>query len=353
MGTKQTFILHDKPVTGIDISPTGIKLMSINTKKWSVVGYGSVDLDPAKAQDSLSGKSSYFAESLKRLLDKHLCGHLPSDHVVLSVPTARTYSRSITLPRGAEHSLLDAVRLEAEQYIPIPLGELNIGYEIIERTNESIVVSVAAAPRTLVNNIVSACDTVGLRAIMVEPAINAVARITDRTEEGHLASVLVDIGAATTDIAILDKTIRASASVNDGGNTFTLRIADKMKVSLENAHQLKVLSGLNYGPKQAKIRAALKPSLDNIVVEIQKIMRYYSERIDSNKKIYQVIIVGGGSNVPGIGDYFTEHLVMPARVASPWQLLDFGKLPQPARQFKPRYITAAGLACVDPREIWK
>jgi type IV pilus assembly protein PilM len=63
--------------------------------------------------------------------------------------------------------------------------------------------------------------------------------------------------------------------------------------------------------------------------------------------------VGGGSNVPGIGDYFTNELVMPARVASPWQRLDFGTLPQPTRQLRPRYITVAGLACVNPLEAWK
>jgi len=66
-----------------------------------------------------------------------------------------------------------------------------------------------------------------------------------------------------------------------------------------------------------------------------------------------MIIVGGGSNVPGIGDFFTNELVMPARVASPWQKLDFGKLPQPNKQFRPRYITVAGLASVDQKEIWK
>ena len=82
-------------------------------------------------------------------------------------------------------------------------------------------------------------------------------------------------------------------------------------------------------------------------------MRYYTERIDSEKKIEQLLIVGGGSNVPGIGDYFTNDLVMPARVASPWQLLNFGTLPQPAKQFRPRYITVAGLACVPPKELLK
>jgi type IV pilus assembly protein PilM len=84
-------------------------------------------------------------------------------------------------------------------------------------------------------------------------------------------------------------------------------------------------------------------------------MRYYNERISDDKehRIEQLLVVGSGSNVPGIGEYFTNQLVMPARVASPWQQLNFGKLPEPAKQFRPRYLTVAGLASVSPEEARK
>jgi type IV pilus assembly protein PilM len=82
-------------------------------------------------------------------------------------------------------------------------------------------------------------------------------------------------------------------------------------------------------------------------------MRYYNERISDDRKLEQLLVVGSGSDVPGIGEYFTNELVMPARVASPWQKLDFGKLPEPVRQFRSRYITVAGLASVMPGIIWK
>jgi type IV pilus assembly protein PilM len=126
-----------------------------------------------------------------------------------------------------------------------------------------------------------------------------------------------------------------------------------MNVALENAHQLKVLNGLNAGPRQTKITAALQPSLQRILSEVRKVIRYYNERLNDDRKIEQVLIVGGGSNVPGIGDYFTNELIMPARVASPWQKLDFGNLPQPSKQFRPRYIAVAGLASVKREEVWK
>ncbi|HMH70675.1 MAG TPA: pilus assembly protein PilM, partial [Candidatus Saccharimonadales bacterium] len=101
-----------------------------------------------------------------------------------------------------------------------------------------------------------------------------------------------------------------------------------------------------------KIIGALQPSLQRILAETRKVIRYYNERLNDDRKIEQVLVVGGGSNVPGIGDYFTNELVMAARVASPWQKLDFGKLPQPSKQFRPRYITVAGLASVGQKELW-
>ena len=354
MGTaKQRLFLHDKPVAGIDISPTGVKVMAIDPKKWTVFGYGSVDLDPAKLQESLATGNDYLSGAINSLMTNHITGHIPSNHVVVSVPTSRTYSRNIVLPRQAEKNLLEAIQLEAEQYIPVPISELNVGYEVIQRTEKELTVTISAAPSALIEALVSACEASGLVVVLVEPGINSIARLIGYAEEGQLPTILVDIGAATTDIAILDSTIRASSSVNEGGNSFTLKIAEKLKVPLEKAHQLKVLEGLSYGPKQSGITAAMKPSLDQIVDKVQKIMRFYTERIDSEKQLAQVVIVGGGSNVPGLGEYFTNALVMPARVASPWQILDFGKLPQPVRQYKPRYITAAGLACVSPKEILK
>ena len=64
----------DKPVIGLDISQTGIKVMTVDPKKWLVTGYGSVDLDPTKVQASLDSDDDYLTESLKDLLANKLVG---------------------------------------------------------------------------------------------------------------------------------------------------------------------------------------------------------------------------------------------------------------------------------------
>ncbi len=344
----------DKPIIGLDISNTGIKVMAIDIKRWLVLGYGSIDLEPNKVKESLEGNSSYLADNIQLLIKEKLVGTLPSDHVAVSIPTDRSYSRTFNLPIGLSKKLKDAVELEVDQYIPVPASMLYIDYQVIERNKNDMTIFMSAVPRIIVDKCVSAAESAGLTVGLVEPGMNAVARLLNYTEDGQLPSVIVDIGPASTDIAILDSgTIRITGGVTIGGNTLTINIAKKLSITLENAHQLKVLNGLSAGPRQEKIKKAIEPSLEQIASEIRKVMRYYNERISDKRRLEQLLVVGSGSNMPGIGEYFTNELIMPSRVASPWQKLDFGKLPEPARQFRPRYITVAGLASISPGSIWE
>ncbi|MEO6109661.1 MAG: pilus assembly protein PilM [Candidatus Saccharimonadales bacterium] len=345
----------DKPIAGLDISTTGIKLMSVDPKKWLVNGYASMDLEPQKVKEALEKEgNTYLTDNIKLLLAEKVTGSIQTNTVTIAVPTARSFSRTFTLPLSTEKSLKDAVILEADQYIPIPSSSLYIDHQIIERNKKEITVLMSAVTRTVVNNVVAAVQAAGLTPILIEPSISSVGRLLTATEEGDLPTVIIDIGPASTDIAILDRgTIRVTGGLAIGGNTFTLDIAKKLNVALENAHQLKVLNGLSAGPRQQKLNAALEPSLLRILSEVKKVMRYYDERISDTRKLEQLLVVGSGSNLPGIGEYFTDKLVMPARVASPWQKLDFGKLQEPPKQFRSRYITVAGLASINPGSIWK
>lgn len=349
------FFYKDKPIIGLDISSTGIKLMSIDSRRWLVNGYGSLDIDPQKMKEAFEDTNSFFLrDTIKSVLADKIVGTMTSDRVAVTIPTARSYTRTFTMPASAEKSLDEAVVLEAEQYIPIPVSTLYIDYQVIERSRKTITVLMSAVSKVIVDNVTRNIEAAGLMPILIEPSMNAVGRVLTATEDGTLPTVVVDIGPASTDIAILDHgSIRVTGGVPVGGNTFTIDISKKMNVSLENAHQLKVLNGLSTGPRQQALREALNPSLERILAETKKVMRYYTERINSTRKLEQLLIVGGGSNVPGIGEYFTENIVIAARVASPWQKFDFDKVQEPPRQFRSRYITVAGVASINPGSIWK
>ena len=350
-----TKLFHkDKPTIGLDIGITDMKMMSIDLNKNLVTGYGSIDLDPLKIKKSFEDNNEYLVKNLKKMLERNLVGNLVSNVVVLGIPTSRTFSRTFLIPTSSENKLKDAVTVEVGQYIPIPISLLYVDYEVIERNKDMLTVIMSAVPKKLVDNVISGCESLGLSIVMIEPAISAVARVLTTTEHGYLPTVIIDIGTSNTDIAVLDGSIRITGGVATGGNTFTLDIAKKLEITLESAHQLKVLNGLATGLKQEKLVTAMRPSLMNIVTETRKVIRYYNERLLSNERqLEQILIVGSGSNIPGIGDFFTNELIMPARAANPWHELNFGDLPQPAKQFRSRYSGAAGLASIHKGEMWK
>lgn len=351
------YFYKDKPLVGLDIGSGGIKIMSVSSNKWAVEGYGSIDLDPIKLKEALEtpGKD-YITENIKTLLSEKVVGSLSSKNVAISLPTSRTYSRTFTLPFSAEKVLREAVVLEAEQYIPIPSSSLYIDFDVVNRNRSKKLTTVlmGAAPKMIADNAIRSVREAGLNPVVIEPSIHAVTRLLTATERADLPTVVVDIGLTGTDIAIIEKGIlRVTGGISIGSSTFTIDIAKKLNIPLENAHQLKVLSGLNPGPRQAKLREALYPSLEKLLQEVEKVMRYYTERVNPDQKLEQLLVVGNGSNMPGIGDYFTDKLIIAARIASPWQKLDFSKVQEPPRQFKARYLTVAGLGIINPRSIWK
>src|SRR5258708_32856497 len=102
---------RDKTVFGIDISQTGLRAMAIDNDR-KVLGYGSIEVDPARLEESLQRSPDFLAHTMQSLVRDRINGRLPSNHVVLSAPTSHTFTRSLNVPISAAKNLLDAIRLE-------------------------------------------------------------------------------------------------------------------------------------------------------------------------------------------------------------------------------------------------
>ena len=339
-----------KPIIGLEFSRTGLRVASIDREKMQVEGYGSIELDPSKVSDDLSASREYIIQNLNKLYSEKITGELDSKRIILGIPTIKTFARTFNLPYDQGSKIKSAVDLEAEQYIPMPLENLYIDYQIINRAKDSLTVLMCAVPKKYIDDLIDILEGFGFEIALIEPSIYASARLLESTKEGGMPTVVIDIGPGDTDIAVFDGVVRVTGGLNMGGNTFTLEIAKKMDLTLENAHQLKVLSGLSPGPRQAKVSAALRQPLLKMVDETKRIMRFYVDRFPDAAKLEQVIIVGSGSNVPGLGEFFTNELIMPARVASPWRSLNFSGDSQPTKSIRSRLATASGLGLVDPKE---
>lgn len=355
MNLSKTFY-RDKPLFGLDIGHASLKIMQINkpsAHQSVILGYGISDFAPEAIQNGEIVKPEIIANAAHELFEKKLVGTISSRRVACSLPTAHTFSRLIKIPVMDHHDILEAIHLEAEQYIPIPLDSLYIDYEISQQDSSGIELLLVATPKKIVDSYLNVLQALSLEPVAFEPNMSAASRLLKLV--GNLSSepsILIDLGSVTTDIAIYDKTLLVASTVNAGGDTMTNLMASSMHLTLPQAVELKGQFGISYSDKQQRIMDAIKPQLQTLIHEIEKSIRYHSERAaKSGNKISQIITVGGGAVLPGLNQYLSRELRLPTQTLDPWQKISFDSLPVPTESERSIYITAAGEAMLNPAEV--
>ncbi len=346
---------RDQPVFGFDIGFNSVKIIQLDPvgSKREVTGYGVVGFNPKAVDNGVIIDPEIIAREVYGLVSKDMIGEITTKRVAATIPVSRSFNRVLTLPKMASNEVADAIRLEAEQYIPIPLDELYIDFQVAETNKDSddMEVLVVAAPKNIVDSYITLFDLLGLEMSVVETSINASTRLVMHSEQTSVPTLIIDFGSISTDLSIFDSVLRVTGTVAEGGDTITQSMADSLGVTPRQAQTIKTKYGLNTSKRQADIRRTLEPLLDKMVNEIKKMVRFYQERSGQDRKLEQVIILGGGANMPGLSDYLTDKIRIPTRMCNPWINIDFGTLQPPHEQEKTVYATAAGLALINQREI--
>lgn len=351
-----SYFYHDKPVFGLDIGFSSLKVLQLEPnahgKGNTVTGYGVTHFDSAAIDNGVIKDPELIAKSALDLFEKNIVGDITSRRVAVAIPATRTYTRTMTLPAMKTKDLQEAVRLEAEQYIPVPLGELYLDYEVITQTDKETELLAVGVPTKIIDSYMQLVQLLGLEAIAMEPTISAAGRLFTQTDDNDTPTVLIDFGSISADLTIFDQKLIVTGTVQGGGDNFTELIAKSLKVTTEEAAIIKTKYGLGVSKKQAEIVAAIDPVLKQLVKEIRRMIRYYEERSGNNKKIGQIVTMGGGANMPGLSEYLTSTLRLAVRMCDPWQQLQFGDLQPPGPAEKSMYVTVAGLALINPKEVF-
>lgn len=353
---KTQLFYHQRPMFGLDIGSQTVKAMQleVHRDKAIVKAYGSTESDAKIMKNGLITNVSAAAKAIDNLLANKLSGTLSTNRVVMGVSVSHVFTRVLTLPTMSRHELDNAIQLEVEQSVPIPSKNLYYDYETTDIGDpENVLVRMVAVPRTIVDSYTAVCDLLGLDLALVQTNIRADAQLCMMYEElaDNNPYFIIDVGGDSIDIGLLDATLRLTGTIDEGGNSLTAAIAKDLKVPSSKAHAMKVSHGLGAGTNQAKILLAVNPILQKVSTEIKRMTRFYQERIKEGAEISQILIVGGGANMPGLGDYLTDVTRIPTRVSSPWDTrITFGKIKSPAKHDLPRFLTAAGLALAHDEE---
>lgn len=344
---------------GLDIGFSTIKVLQLDdnpaTKKTSVLGYGVVSYDNQAVSDGIITDYEKLAQAAVSLFESGIIGSIDTRRVAATIPASKAYSRVISLPAKLSHKEQEeAVRLEANQYIPIPLEELYLDYSVVQKGPENNEVLVVAAPKKIVDSYMKLFDILGLEVCALETTISAASRIITRVEKSdEIPTILIDLGSLSVDLTVFDKNLVVNGTIPGGGDDFSGRIAEKLGIDKAEANAIKTKYGLGVSKNQTEVREALKPQLDSLIKEIRRVVRYYEDRTEGNSTIGQIITMGGGANMPGLVDYLTDNLRIPTRMCDFWTVFDLDKLQPPAEAERSLYVTVGGAALANPAEIWK
>lgn len=366
--TKTSNFYRDKPLFGLEIGHGSMKVMQVAMadptsaagKKTPakpaapcLIGYGATSFDTASQKDGVIVQPEIVAKAALEVFGHQLVGNITTNRVAIAIPAYRTFTRSLRLPNLKQKELDEAVQLEAEQYIPLPLEELYLDYDIIGQVKGSTELFAVATPKNIVDSYLDLAQILGLETVLIEPTLGSLARLFTLDSHSDIPAIIINLGSVSSDISIFDRHMLVTGTVQGGGEDFTRSIKDKLDVSLQEAALIKTRYGLSLSKRQTEVQRALEPILQEIVKEIRRMVRYYGERYGTKRPIEQVITLGGGANMPGLDEYLTSTLHLAVRHSDPWQYLDYKDLQPPVVSDRPMYSTAAGLSLARPKEVFR
>jgi type IV pilus assembly protein PilM len=316
-------------------------------KNVSVKGYGFCHFPPDTVVEGIIVDPEALAKAVKPNLHKLTYGSIDSKRAATGLPAAKIFTRVLQLPPMSSADLEQAVNFEVEQYVPVPVADLYIDYEIINASNGpegKIDVLMMAAPRAIVDSYIKLFDLLGLEISAVEGNMTSVVRALLNSGDAGGSTLLMDIGSISSDLTIYDRYIPLSGSVPIGGETYTEDLVKTLGIKPDQATEIKVKFGIEKGDMHEKVFAALDPHFREVTKEARRVVKFYEERGAKQQKVGAMVISGGTASMPGIDNYFTREMKLPLKIANPWRNLHLGHNHTVDSIQAPMYATAIGLA---------
>jgi type IV pilus assembly protein PilM len=294
---------------GLDIGSSSIKVTqsTVTGAKTFTVDSVGLALNPAGSIDFANPTVvEKLGPAVKQLLSE---ARIREKRVVVAVAENKVYSRILTMPTMSEAELSSAIKWEAEQFVPIPVAEVELDFSILEQqdkstTDKKMLVYLVAAPKKYLQSMVDFLVGIGLEPIAVESEMVAVSRSLT-FGAGESTTLIVHMGAMSTVLAIVDgSALSFSYVIDSGGVSLTRALAQSLSLPLPQAEEYKRTYGLDGKQLEGKVRTGLLLILDSIVSEMRKAMEYH---LSSRKtRVTRIVLSGGGAYLPEFSTYLSE-----------------------------------------------
>lgn len=340
-----------RSILGIDITSSTVKILQISGTgdQLCLEAYGRESL-PSNALDGNVIKDvNAVSLCIKKIIDK---SHITCKKVALAVPDSLVISKIVQMNEGlSEQELEELVVLEADKYIPYPIDEINIDFQVLGYSpkNPSMVdVLVVASRAENVSNRVEAATRAGLEVKIVDVESYAVERaaqlLTYALPAGGQDKIvaIVDIGAKYTHLFILHgmKLIFSREEVY-GGIQLVEAIVEHYKMPIEQAVDVLEHDLL----PEDYVKEVLEPFKQMVLLQIKRTLQFFYSS-SQHGYVDHIILAGGLARQPGLVALIQEQLGTTATVANPFSSMSIGKMVniEVINRDAPALLVACGLA---------
>jgi type IV pilus assembly protein PilM len=332
---------------GLDIGSHTIKLIELGFEGNSIgiSAAGSVPTPPKALTSTAEADTEAVAQTIKSLIKET---GVKSKEVRIALPESKVFTRVIEVPALSQRELTSAIKWEAEQYIPLPLDQVNLDFTILRDSKESgtnkMDVLLVAAPKTLVERYLNILEFAELTPVAAETEIIATTRALTRSVPNIHSVMLVSLGAQTTDVAIVRNGIMTfTRALAAGGDAFTRALAQSLDFNLTQADEYKRAYGVQPDKLEGKIAGAAKPITDTIVNELKRALVFYQEKYKDDH-VQLILLSGGTARLPGLVVYLAQSLGVEVQLANPWVGISRAPRFNVLTAEGPNFCVAVGLA---------
>ncbi len=329
-----------KTFFGLDIGSGSIKASWIKKEKEKLRLLALGEAPTPVGVTEIASEQIRLAETVKKLVaDLEIRTKL----VAVALPETKVISRILVFPPMKEEEVYKAIFYEAETFIPYPLEEVQIDYQIIESSSAQILVFVAGAPKKIIQQYEDLIQKAGLIPMALETTATALGRTFGNTSPQ--AMMVLDLGSKSSTMVVTKRGfVFFTRTIPIGGEAFTRAISISLGMETFKAEEYKKTYGFQVGKWEDKIRKALGEVFERLGEEIRKGMLSFKEEWREDVKF--LVVCGGGASLPGLTDELLKVLGVEVQIGQPLAGIETegAKIMIGEQEGLSRFAVAVGLA---------
>ena len=318
-------MLNTKSFLAVDFGAGSLKLAEFEVNEASGLRLKQYSIKSLGAQGAQ--ETTREAAILKALQEMLAEKGIKSRSVNVCAPGFHVFSKFVKLPPVDAGKVTQIIQYEAQQNVPFPLEDVVWDYQILgSTTGGELEVLLVAIKADIVEGLFRVTETTGLRLQLTDVSPAALCNAF-RYNYGDLedCTMLLDIGAKTSNLLFFEKGKVFSRSINLGANSITQDFANESKLKYEVAEKLKIEEGfVSLGgayeepenPHQAAISKIARQFMTRLHIQVNQTMQFYRGQ-QGGSAPQRLFLSGGASVMPYTAQFFAEKLNVPVEYFNP------------------------------------